>query len=72
MNKYSAKLQDKKIKREAVKYDMGDVSEALYLFASANNMKGVVRGNFHESRILKFLGLSSEDYYLILAYSLGY
>lgn len=72
LNKYSAKLQDKKIKREAVKYDMGDVSEALYLFASANNMKGVVRGNFHESRILKFLGLSSEDYYLILAYSLGY
>ena len=45
---------------------------ALSLFASANNMKGVIRGNFVETKILQFLNLNTQDYYLPLAFSLGY
>ena len=45
---------------------------ALSLFASANNMKGVIRGNFDEARIFEFLGLKQTDYYMPLAFSLGY
>ena len=61
-----------KLKRLAVNYDIGHVTMVLYLFASANNMKGVVRGNFNTGRLFKFLGLSEEDYYIALAFSLGY
>ena len=71
LEKYSAKL-DKKMKREALKYDIGYPTMVLYLFASGNNMKGVVRGNIDASRILKFLGYEPENYGIPLAFSLGY
>ena len=63
---------DKKLRREAAKLDIGHVTMALSLFASANKMKGVVRGEFNEEEILRFLNLKKEDYYLPLAFSLGY
>ena len=67
-----SKLDSIDMKKMAVKYDIGFASMALYLFASANNMKGVVRGNYNADVILKFLELSSADYYIGLAFSLGY
>ena len=64
--------EDMKLRREIVKVDLGNLTMALSLFASANNMKGVIRGNLYAEKILEFLGLNKEDYYLSLAYSLGY
>ena len=64
--------EDKKIRREVVKVDIGNLTMALSLFAAANNMKGVIRGNFDEARIMEFLGLKQTDYYMPLAFSLGY
>ena len=61
-----------KLKRLAVNYNIGHVTMVLYLFVSANNMKDVVRGNFNAGSLFKFLGLSEEDYYISLAFSLGY
>ena len=63
---------DKKLRREIAKVDIGHITMAISLFASANNMKGVVRGEFNEATIFKFLNLKQEDYYLPLAFSLGY
>ena len=63
---------DKKFRREVAKVDIGNLTMALSLFASANNMKGVIRGNFDEARIMEFLGLKQTDYYMPLAFSLGY
>ena len=65
-------MEDKKYRREAAKLDIGNITMALSLFASANNMKGVIRGNFDECAILKFLNLRKDDYYMPLAFSLGY
>ena len=65
-------MEDKKYRREAAKLDIGNITMALSLFASANNMKGVIRGNFVEGKILNFLNLNTQDYYLPLAFSLGY
>ena len=65
-------MEDKKYRREAAKLDIGNITMALSLFASANNMKGVIRGNFVETKILQFLNLNTQDYYLPLAFSLGY
>ena len=64
--------EDKTIRREIVKADIGNITMALSLFAAANNMKGVIRGNFDEARIMEFLGLKQTDYYMPLAFSLGY
>ena len=64
--------EDKKFRRELAKVDIGNLTMALSLFASANNMKGVIRGNFNEKMILDFLNLSPNDYYMLLAFSLGY
>ena len=61
-----------KIKREAFKYDIGHVTMVLSLFASANNMKGVVRGEYDPEKINNFLGLSNKEYVVVLAFSLGY
>ena len=64
--------EDKKIRREVVKVDIGNLTMALSLFAAANNMKGVIRGELSQQAIFDFLNLNSNDYYMPLAFSLGY
>ena len=64
--------EDKAIRREIVKADIGNITMALSLFAAANNMKGVIRGNFNQKDVFEFLNLNSNDYYMPLAFSLGY
>ena len=64
--------EDKTIRREIVKADIGNITMALSLFAAANNMKGVIRGNFNQKDVFEFLNLNSNDYYMPLAFSLGY
>ena len=64
--------EDKAIRREIVKADIGNITMALSLFAAANNMKGVIRGEFSQQAIFDFLNLNSNDYYMPLAFSLGY
>ena len=64
--------EDKKIRREIAKVDIGNLTMALSLFAAANNMKGVIRGNFNQKDVFEFLNLNSNDYYMPLAFSLGY
>ena len=64
--------EDKKIRREIVKADIGNLTMALSLFAAANNMKGVIRGELSQQAIFDFLNLNSNDYYMPLAFSLGY
>ena len=63
---------DKKFRREVAKVDIGNLTMALSLFASANNMKGVIRGELSQQAIFDFLNLNSNDYYMPLAFSLGY
>ena len=72
LNKPSRIEDNKSLRRLGSNLDIGNVVMTLYLFAAANNMKGVVRGNLNEYAILKFLNLSKEDYYIPLAFSLGY
>ena len=67
-----SKITDDDLKRLASKYDIGHPSMNLYLFAAANNMGAVLRGNYDTDRIYNFLGLSSNDYYMTMAFSLGY
>ena len=64
--------EDKTIRREIVKADIGNITMALSLFAAANNMKGVIRGELSQQAIFDFLNLNSNDYYMPLAFSLGY
>ena len=64
--------EDKTIRREIVKADIGNITMALSLFAAANNMKGVVRGEVDIAGLLEFLNLNPEDYKFGLAFSLGY
>ena len=64
--------EDKAIRREIVKADIGNITMALSLFAAANNMKGVIRGELSQQAIFEFLNLNSNDYYMPLAFSLGY
>ena len=64
--------EDKTIRREIVKADIGNITMALSLFAAANNMKGVIRGELSQQAIFEFLNLNSNDYYMPLAFSLGY
>ena len=71
LNKES-RIKDKAIKKEACKVDVGHVTMALSLFAAANNMKGVVRGEVDIAGLLEFLNLNPEDYKFGLAFSLGY
>ena len=61
---------EKKIK--AFQLDIGHVTMVLSLFASANNMKGVVRGMVDSDKLLDFLQLNQDDYAFALAFSLGY
>ena len=62
----------KEYRRSACKADIGNVTMALSLFAAANNMKGVIRGNIDVPSLLEFLNLNPDDYALDLAFSLGY
>ena len=64
--------EDKTIRREIAKVDIGNLTMALSLFAAANNMKGVIRGELSQQAIFDFLNLNSNDYYMPLAFSLGY
>ncbi len=65
-------MQGDTIRRLACRMDMGHVSQNLYLFASANSMKGVVRGEFNEKTILDLFGFDQKNYYIPLCFSLGY
>ena len=59
-------------KMRSIYLDSGHVTMALSLFASANNMKGVVRAMVDTEPLLDFLKLNKEDYIFTIAYSLGY
>jgi len=59
-------------KWRSIYLDSGHVTMALSLFASANNMKGVVRAMVDAEPLLDFLKLNKEDYIFTIAYSLGY
>ena len=47
--------EDMQLRRDAAKVDIGNLTMALSLFASANNMKGVIRGNFNEKQVMDFI-----------------
>ena len=59
-------------KKVSVYLDSGHCTMGLSLFASSQNMKGVVRGKVDQSKILNLLGLNSEDYLFSISFSLGY
>jgi hypothetical protein len=56
------------LKLLAVHEGIGHVTMALSLFASANKMKGVVRGEVDFFRLLKFLGLNQGVLYILYGY----
>ena len=70
--KKSAMDGDDAHKLRSIYLDSGHVTMALSLFASANNMKGVVRAMVDTDPLLEFLRLNKEDYIFTIAYSLGY
>ncbi len=63
---------DDEHKIRSIYLDTGHCTMGLYLFASAENMKGVVRGLVNADSVLELLGLNKEDYLFSLAFSLGY
>ena len=72
LNKPSILPDSKTARRTSAMADIGHITMTLYLFASAYKMKGIARGSFDEAKILTFLGLRKEDYYVPLTFSLGY
>jgi SagB-type dehydrogenase family enzyme len=72
LNKPSVLPDSKEWRRKSAMADIGHVTMTLYLFAASYRMKGIARGSFDEDKILTFLGLNKEDYYLPLTFSLGY
>ena len=72
LNKPSILPDSKEWRRKSAMADIGHVTMTLYLFAASYRMKGIARGSFDEDKILTFLGLNKEDYYLTLTFSLGY
>ena len=72
LNMKGRPAEDKNLRRDIAKVDIGNLTMALSLFAAANNMKGVIRGNFNQKDVFEFLNLNSNDYYMPLAFSLGY
>ena len=70
--KKSAMDGDDAHKLRSIYLDSGHVTMALSLFASANNMKGVVRAMVDTDALLDFLRLNKKDYIFTIAYSLGY
>ena len=65
-----SKIQTDSDKLIGIKLDIGHITQTLSLFASANNMKGVVRGNMNIAGLLDFLHLNKKDYVFGLAFSL--
>ena len=63
---------DDKTKKRAIYSDTGHCTMAFYLFAAANNMKGVDRAMVDIDALFELLGLSKKDYLFSLSYSLGY
>ena len=63
---------DDKTKKRAIYSDTGHCTMAFYLFAAANNMKGVDRAMVDIDALFELLGLSKEDYLFSLSFSLGY
>jgi nitroreductase len=63
---------DDEHKIRSIYLDTGHCTMGLSLFASAHNMKGVVRGMVHSEPLKELLGLNKEDYLFSLAFSLGY
>ena len=59
-------------KKVSIYLDSGHCTMGLSLFASSQNMKGVVRGNIDPYKVLNLLGLNSEDYLFSISFSLGY
>ena len=70
--KKSAIDGDDEHKLRCIYLDTGHASMALYLFASAYNMKGVTRGMVDGDAVLDLLKINKEDYKVTLAFSLGY
>ena len=63
---------DNESKKKYIYLDTGHCTMGFSLFASANNMKGVVRAMVDVDPLLELLGLAKEDYVFTLSYSLGY
>ena len=60
---------------DKIKYiylDSGHCTMGFYLFASSNNMKGVVRAMVDVDPLLELLGLNKEDHLFTLSFSLGF
>ena len=70
--KKSAIDGDDEHKLRCIYLDTGHASMALYLVASAYNMKGVTRGMVDGDAVLDLLKINKEDYKVTLAFSLGY
>ena len=70
--KKSAIDGDEENKLRSIYLDTGHASMALYLVASAYNMKGVTRGMVDGDAVLDLLKINKEDYKVTLAFSLGY
>ena len=71
-NKKSSMDGDDEHKIRSIYLDTGHCTMGLSLFASSQNMKGVVRGLVDADSLLELLGLKKEDYLFSLAFSLGY
>ena len=63
---------DDEHKLRCIYLDTGHATMALYLFASAYNMKGVARAMVDSDAILDLLKMSKDDYKFTLSFSLGY
>ena len=63
---------DDEHKTRCIYLDTGHATMALYLFASAYNMKGVTRAMVDSDAVLNLLGMNKEDYIITLTFSLGY
>lgn len=71
-NKKSSMDGDDEHKIRSIYLDTGHCTMGLSLFASSQNMKGVVRGLVDADKVLELLGLNKKDYLFSLAFSLGY
>ena len=63
---------DDEHKLRCIYLDTGHATMALYLFASAYNMKGVARAMVDSDAILDLLKMNKDDYKFTLSFSLGY
>ena len=63
---------DDEHKLRCIYLDTGHATMALYLFASAYNMKGVARAMVDSDAILDLLKMNKDDYKFTLSFRLGY